>query len=483
MAEALLDMSEYTPRRRGMVEYLSAEILPTLVPALSYLSATAERTAPDLASLSNSKDEPFDQQSMPLRVYLARNVAPTLNKGLELTHREHPDDPIDFLAQYLFQRSGNEVPAADEGEEEDPLNPLHWLAQYLMRHNPKHEGGVPQVMPPGPASPRLFIALEPTKKRDPRAPTPERRASPRTYPTALEPQYATVKGGELLCKIDRKITIGLEETFASIQATRDPQRRVVSLVCKELESGNVYSRSLDEAQIQAMLSSADRWSVGIAAAAQELVKRAMLVSSAPSGPGRKSAITLSFEGTTEAAEGVCVLSLSQRLAGDTYLVQVIKEPAPPAAAIEDDEEGGEACALRFRLYVPDASEYLEAVVYHRLAWETPKRKKQVLNILTRLTVTELPGLGRTAMLLLNEGDQAALLSIDGSSITTAQLTVGLTSNACGPSSKGALTVVIVARAEGASPENEPALLLLPLEVSPQTRNSCCQQSRRRRSTT
>ena len=471
----LYDASAYTPRRARVADYLSAQILPTLVPALSHLSAAAERSAPDLASAASSKDEPFDQQSVPLKIYLARNVAPVLNKGLELTYREDPSDPVDFLAQFLFQRSGNEAPVADnDAEEEDPLNPLHWLAQYLMRHNPKHAGaGGAADMPPGPASPRLFIPLEPTKKRDARAPTPERRASPRTYPTSLEPTYATAPGGEVLCKEDRKVAIGLEETFASITATRDPQRRVVSFVCTELETGNQYERHFDEAQIQALLASPDQWLVGIAAAAQELVKRAILTSSAPSGPGRKSALTLSFKGTAEASAGVCLLSRSMRLAGETFLVHVIKEAAPASSGVRDDEELGEGCALRFRLYEPEASSHLEAVVYQHLAWEQPKRKQQVTNILSRLTVTQLPkgvtaspaagSSGRAALLLLNEGDQAALLS-DDNNITTVQLTMGLTSSDCGPSSKGAMMIVVFARAEGASSVVEPATLILPLDA-------------------
>ena len=112
-------------------------------------------------------------------------------------------------------------------------------------------------------------------------------------------------------------------------------------------------------------------------------------------------------------------------------------------------------------------------MYQHLAWEQPKRKQQVTNILSRLTVTQLPkgvtaspaagSSGRAALLLLNEGDQAALLS-DDNNITTVQLTMGLTSSDCGPSSKGAMMIVVFARAEGASSVVEPATLILPLDA-------------------
>ena len=120
-----------TPRRGGMMDYLSARVLPTLLPALKGLSRVAEASDPQLKAARDGADAagmPFDQRSTALKVYIARNVTPALSKGLEACFRETPDDAVDFLASFLFERSGDDGPGDEKDEE--ALNPLHWLGQY-----------------------------------------------------------------------------------------------------------------------------------------------------------------------------------------------------------------------------------------------------------------------------------------------------------------------------------------------------------------
>ena len=45
----------------------------------------------------------LDCQAMPLRNYLIKYVMPTLIRGLVSISKSRPDDPIDFLAEYLFK--------------------------------------------------------------------------------------------------------------------------------------------------------------------------------------------------------------------------------------------------------------------------------------------------------------------------------------------------------------------------------------------
>mmetsp|Transcript_20525 Transcript_20525/g.38172 ORF Transcript_20525/g.38172 Transcript_20525/m.38172 type:complete len:849 (+) Transcript_20525:165-2711(+) len=49
--------------------------------------------------------ELLEARSEPLRAYLLKHVMPTLSEGLVETCRVKPDDPIDFLAEYLFRNS------------------------------------------------------------------------------------------------------------------------------------------------------------------------------------------------------------------------------------------------------------------------------------------------------------------------------------------------------------------------------------------
>lgn len=44
-------------------------------------------------------------QGEPLRHYMIRFIFPTLSKGLLEVARVKPDDPVDFLAEYLFKEN------------------------------------------------------------------------------------------------------------------------------------------------------------------------------------------------------------------------------------------------------------------------------------------------------------------------------------------------------------------------------------------
>merc|ERR1712019_37803 len=47
----------------------------------------------------------LELQSVPLRNYLMKNVMPTLTQGLMECCKVRPDDPVDFLAEYLFEHN------------------------------------------------------------------------------------------------------------------------------------------------------------------------------------------------------------------------------------------------------------------------------------------------------------------------------------------------------------------------------------------
>jgi adenylate kinase len=49
--------------------------------------------------------EYLETQSVPLRNYLMTHVMPTLTKGLIECCKAKPEDPIDYLAEYLFKNN------------------------------------------------------------------------------------------------------------------------------------------------------------------------------------------------------------------------------------------------------------------------------------------------------------------------------------------------------------------------------------------
>jgi adenylate kinase len=51
------------------------------------------------------EQEVLDAQSIPLREYLMRHVMPTLAEALIEVCKVRPDDPVDYLAEFLFKNN------------------------------------------------------------------------------------------------------------------------------------------------------------------------------------------------------------------------------------------------------------------------------------------------------------------------------------------------------------------------------------------
>ncbi|KAF1600736.1 Adenylate kinase 7, partial [Eudyptes chrysolophus] len=58
-----------------------------------------------LEEVKRQEQELLEAQSIPLRNYLMKNVMPTLMQGINECCTIRPDDPVDFLAEYLFKNS------------------------------------------------------------------------------------------------------------------------------------------------------------------------------------------------------------------------------------------------------------------------------------------------------------------------------------------------------------------------------------------
>ncbi|XP_014812948.1 PREDICTED: adenylate kinase 7 [Calidris pugnax] len=59
----------------------------------------------NMEEVKRQEQELLEAQSIPLRNYLMQNVMPTLMQGINECCRIRPDDPVDFLAEYLFKHS------------------------------------------------------------------------------------------------------------------------------------------------------------------------------------------------------------------------------------------------------------------------------------------------------------------------------------------------------------------------------------------
>jgi len=58
-----------------------------------------------LEALKDKEKKLLDARSLPLRNYLADQVVPILTSGIIQICKEKPEDPVDFLAEYLFKKS------------------------------------------------------------------------------------------------------------------------------------------------------------------------------------------------------------------------------------------------------------------------------------------------------------------------------------------------------------------------------------------
>ncbi|OXB78972.1 UNVERIFIED_CONTAM: hypothetical protein H355_004515, partial [Colinus virginianus] len=67
--------------------------------------ANWEKWNKQLEEVKKEEQELLEAQSAPLRNYLMRHVMPTLMQGLNECCKIRPDDPVDFLAEYLFKNN------------------------------------------------------------------------------------------------------------------------------------------------------------------------------------------------------------------------------------------------------------------------------------------------------------------------------------------------------------------------------------------
>mmetsp|Transcript_45282 Transcript_45282/g.111196 ORF Transcript_45282/g.111196 Transcript_45282/m.111196 type:complete len:707 (+) Transcript_45282:43-2163(+) len=74
--------------------------------------ARQEEERARLKQIAESERELLEAQSAPLRSYLMQYVVPTLTNGLVEVCKVMPDDPIDYLAEYLFAHA-QEVPTGE----------------------------------------------------------------------------------------------------------------------------------------------------------------------------------------------------------------------------------------------------------------------------------------------------------------------------------------------------------------------------------
>merc|ERR1712060_991366 len=66
-------------------------------------------------AIAESEAALLEAEAMPLRQYLLSNVVPTLSEGLSEVCKEQPEDPIEYLAQYLFAHAQDIAPALAAG--------------------------------------------------------------------------------------------------------------------------------------------------------------------------------------------------------------------------------------------------------------------------------------------------------------------------------------------------------------------------------
>lgn len=64
-----------------------------------------EKWAETFEKLQKEEEKLLAAQSEPLRSYLMKYIFPTLSKGLIEVAKIKPEDPIDFLAEYLFKEN------------------------------------------------------------------------------------------------------------------------------------------------------------------------------------------------------------------------------------------------------------------------------------------------------------------------------------------------------------------------------------------
>ncbi|NXI46088.1 KAD7 kinase, partial [Galbula dea] len=107
----LTDEEKETLERQAAEERLAKEAEEKAERERKEAEERAERMAnweewtKHLKEVKRQEQELLEAQSIPLRNYLMKNVMPTLMQGINECCKTRPDDPVDFLAEYLFKNS------------------------------------------------------------------------------------------------------------------------------------------------------------------------------------------------------------------------------------------------------------------------------------------------------------------------------------------------------------------------------------------
>jgi len=72
---------------------------------LAQLRERQQQWAERLEEVKRQERELLEEQSLPLRNFLMKHVMPTLTKGLIEVCKVRPEDPVDYLAEFLFQNN------------------------------------------------------------------------------------------------------------------------------------------------------------------------------------------------------------------------------------------------------------------------------------------------------------------------------------------------------------------------------------------
>jgi len=105
---ALLESRELEERRKNIQKWVRPDNVQCRPNDNAYFKSTISESLFQMEKLAKVKKEEFEREEaalVPLRNYLMAHVVPTLTRGLIDVTRARPEDPIDFLAEYLFQNN------------------------------------------------------------------------------------------------------------------------------------------------------------------------------------------------------------------------------------------------------------------------------------------------------------------------------------------------------------------------------------------
>merc|ERR1711881_553254 len=95
-----------TPEEQEELERIAAEErLRKEAEEPSIMKQKQEEWLERLEEVKKQEKELLEEQSIPLHNFLMKHVMPTLTNGLIECCKVRPDDPVDYLAEYLFQNN------------------------------------------------------------------------------------------------------------------------------------------------------------------------------------------------------------------------------------------------------------------------------------------------------------------------------------------------------------------------------------------